>query len=180
MGRSSQATVSPNTLAAWLQDARARTLSLVDDLTDEQLLGPRLPTVNPLLWEIGHVAWFQEKWVLRRGGRASVRDDADSLYDSAAIPHDVRWDLLLPRREQTHDYMRRVLDSVLDRVQSNLNAEDAYFVQLAVFHEDMHAEAFAITRQTLGYPAPVGCNRETTSEGGPLPGDVRIAGGTYN
>ena len=53
-----------------LVDARARTVALVEDLTDEQLMGPRLGIVNPLWWEIGHLAWFQEKWVLRRGGEA--------------------------------------------------------------------------------------------------------------
>src|SRR5262245_16435356 len=85
-------------LAAWVRDARARTLALVADLSDEQLLGPRLAIVNPLLWEIGHVAWFQEKWALRRASQPSVRANADSLYDSAAIAHDTRWDLGLPSR----------------------------------------------------------------------------------
>jgi len=84
-------------LAAWVRDARRRTLEVVADLSDEQLLGPQLRIVNPLLWEIGHVAWFQEKWALRRAGdTAPIRADADSLYDSAAIPHDTRWSLPLP------------------------------------------------------------------------------------
>ena len=48
-----------------LQEARARTLDLVADLSDEQMLGPRLDIVNPLRWEVAHVAWFQEYWVLR-------------------------------------------------------------------------------------------------------------------
>ena len=56
--------MSPDELAAAVTDARARTLWLVADLSDEALVGPRLATVNPLRWEIGHVAWFQEKWVL--------------------------------------------------------------------------------------------------------------------
>src|SRR5205085_10491532 len=99
-------------LMEWVVDARQRTCQLVADLSDAQLLGPRLPTVNPLLWEIGHVAWFQEKWVLRRRGRPSVRSDADALYDSAAIPHDVRWDLLLPPRAETLAYVQRVLEGV--------------------------------------------------------------------
>jgi iron(II)-dependent oxidoreductase len=55
-------------LATWVTDARDRTIELVVDLTDEQMLGPRLQIVNPLWWEIGHVAWFQERWVLRRSG----------------------------------------------------------------------------------------------------------------
>src|SRR5262249_27671455 len=56
-------------LIDWVYDARQRTCELVADLSDSQLIGPRLATVNPLLWEIGHVAWFQEKWVLRRVAR---------------------------------------------------------------------------------------------------------------
>src|SRR5262245_13638978 len=94
-------------LAAWVRSARTRTLELIADLSDEQLLGPQLATVNPLLWEIGHLAWFQEKWVLRDGGRLhSVRDDADTFYDSTAIPHDTRWDLPLLSRAKTLDYMQ--------------------------------------------------------------------------
>jgi iron(II)-dependent oxidoreductase len=52
---------TPAQLIAWVSEARQRTLQLVADLDDSQLLGPRLEIVNPLLWEIGHVAWFQEK-----------------------------------------------------------------------------------------------------------------------
>src|SRR5438552_5613915 len=98
-----------------LHDARRHTLSLVADLNDEQLLGPRLEIVNPLLWEIGHVAWFQEKWVLRRGGGPPIRADADDLYDSAAVAHDRRWDLPLPDRDDTLRYMAGVLERVVER-----------------------------------------------------------------
>ncbi len=52
-------------LAEWVRDVRSRTIDLVSDLNDEQIMGPRLPIINPLLWEIGHMAWFQEKWILR-------------------------------------------------------------------------------------------------------------------
>src|SRR5947209_12725344 len=86
-------------LVAWVRDARERTIELVTDLTDEQLMGPKLAVINPFLWEIGHVAWFQEKWVLRgAAGQRPLRADGDSLYDSAAIPHDTRWDLPLDRK----------------------------------------------------------------------------------
>ena len=45
--------------------ARRRTVQLVAALDDGQRIDPRLPIVNPMRWEIGHVAWFQENWVLR-------------------------------------------------------------------------------------------------------------------
>ena len=52
-------TAAPLNYLEALYDARRHTLSLVADLSDEQLIGPHLQIVNPLLWEIGHVAWFQ-------------------------------------------------------------------------------------------------------------------------
>src|SRR5262245_3496731 len=86
-------------LRRYLLDARARTLEIVSDLEGDALLGPRLPIINPLLWEIGHLAWFQETWVLRHyAGESPTRDDADTLYDSMKVPHDTRWDLPLPTR----------------------------------------------------------------------------------
>jgi ergothioneine biosynthesis protein EgtB len=171
-------------LAAWVRDARGRTLDLVADLSDEQLLGPRLAIVNPLLWEIGHVAWFQEKWALRRAaGQPSVRPGVDSLYDSAAIAHDTRWDLPLPSRRETLDYLRAVRDAVLERVDAgNLSDSDRYFVQLGVFHEDMHNEAFTYTRQTHGFPAPRSSHPPASpvaAEAGPLRGDAEIPGGRF-
>src|SRR5438034_9434986 len=146
----------PLQLAKWVEDARRRTFELVEDLTDEQLMGPRLAIVNPLLWEIGHQAWFQEKWVLRHVAHEQpIRPDADALYDSAAVAHDTGWDLALPSREQTLRYMEGVKACVLDELaRDKPDTELVYFVLLSVFHEDMHTEAFTYTRQTLAYSAP--------------------------
>ncbi|MDJ0890068.1 MAG: DinB family protein, partial [Gammaproteobacteria bacterium] len=89
-------------LVAQLEDARARTLTLVEGLDDAQLMGPRLSIVNPLRWEIGHAAYFHEYWVLRRHlGEASERPDVDQLYDSITIAHEDRWDLPLPSMAET-------------------------------------------------------------------------------
>ena len=144
------------TLASWLTDTRRRTLELIGDLSDAQLMGPRLAIVNPLLWEIGHLAWFHEKWVLRHAGRQPpLRPDADALYDSAAVPHATRWDLPLPSRAETLHYMQQVQEQILDLLHRRRpTAEEAYFILLSIFHEDMHGEAFPYTRQTLGYPRP--------------------------
>jgi iron(II)-dependent oxidoreductase len=155
MASASLAVPTPDTLAAWVKDARARTLELINDLNDEQLLGTPLSIVNPLLWEIGHVAWFQEKWILRHANhRPPLLATADALYDSAAVAHDTRWDLSLLSREETLRYMSRVLEQVLERLAGSPCEDEIYFTQLAVFHEDMHGEAFTYTRQTLSYPAP--------------------------
>ena len=170
-------------LAVWVRDARQKTLEVVADLSDEQLMGPQLRIVNPLLWEIGHVTWFQEKWALRHaGGEVPIRADADSLYDSAAVAHDTRWDLPLPSRADTLAYMTAVRDRVLERIErGNLTEQERYFIMLGVFHEDMHTEAFTYTRQTHGWSAPIfsGLDSASSGESGLLLGDAEIPGGQF-
>jgi iron(II)-dependent oxidoreductase len=158
-----------------LSDARARTFELTLDLDDEQWTGPRLAIVNPMKWELGHVAWFQEHWVLRHdGGMPPLRADADALWDSMRVHHDTRWDLPLPDRAGTLAYAAEVLERSLARAR-----DGSYFHWLAVFHEDMHDEAFTYTRQTLAYPAPRFAIASALREAGPLPGDVEVPGGRY-
>jgi iron(II)-dependent oxidoreductase len=164
-------------LADWIREARARTLKLVDDLSDEELMGPRLAIVNPLRWEIGHVAWFQEHWILRHHlGEQPMIAAGDSLYDSSAIPHDTRWDLPLPTRAETISYLEHTRDRVLERLSQLEEGRGRYFALLATFHEDMHDEAFFYTRQTLGYRAPQ-IEARKLAAAGPLPGDASVPGG---
>jgi iron(II)-dependent oxidoreductase len=55
-----------------------------------------------------------------------------------------------------------------------------YLVQYAVFHEDMHTEAFTYTRQTLGYPPPaIGTEPDPAWRAGRLDGDAEIPGGVF-
>jgi iron(II)-dependent oxidoreductase len=172
-------------LDAALRDSRARTLELVLDLDDTQWMGPRLAIVNPMRWEIGHVAWFQEHWVLRHARREQpLLLQGDALYDSARVHHDTRWDLALPSREATLSYMHAILERTLESIHDG-NAHDpaGYFHRLALFHEDMHGEALTYTRQTLTYPAPAFVTAPKIDPdalgGGPLPGDVDVPGGRY-
>jgi iron(II)-dependent oxidoreductase len=159
-----------------LRSARAHLRRVADGLDGERELGPRLAIVNPPRWEIGHVGWFQEWWCLwdARADRASILPNADRLYDSATVAHATRWDLPLPSFRGTLAYRDEVTERLIARIQGG-NA-DPYFVQLAVRHEDMHAEAFHYTRQTLAYPEP-------EQERGPIAksaeGDIEFAGGIF-
>jgi iron(II)-dependent oxidoreductase len=177
------------TLSSWVSDARRRTLELVRSLREGELLGPRLAIVNPPLWELGHVAWFQERWVLRHAaGRAPLRPGADALYDSSAVPHDTRWSLPLPTLGETAGYLRAAAAGVLETAPA-LSERHRYFVELSVFHEDMHAEAMAFSRQTLGWAPPAlsgvtdddvgAASAPPQQEDGPLPGDARVPGGRF-
>ncbi len=172
--------LSAAVLEEYLADARTRTLDLVRGLDAAQLMGPRIETVNPLLWEIGHVAWFHEYFALRRlDGGAPRLPKADELYNSSIVPHDARWELPLPSLQGTLEYMARVQDAMLHRLGGRLaSAEQTELVLLTTYHEDMHDEAFTYARQTLGYPAPeFSAVHRVDVDGGPLPGDVAVPGG---
>lgn len=167
-----------------LEDARRRTRELTRDLDGPQLLGPKLAIVNPVLWELGHVAWFQERWCLRLRPDESLSESllpgADALYDSSAVAHDTRWNLSLPRLGETLDYQDRVLEKVLAKVEREPDNEwFLYFVRLALLHEDMHAEAFHYTRQTLGYSDPLGPASRSEAEASAIRGDAELPGGRF-
>ncbi len=175
----------PAAITESLREARRRTISLVDDLNDKQMMGPRLEIVNPLLWEIGHVAWFQEYWILRHlNRRPSILEKGDALYDSAKVAHETRWNIPLLSRMSVQSYMQEVLERVIDLYGAAKEYDDdaAYFLSLALLHEDMHDEAFTYTRQTLGYPQPSfdGAVRQSTERfDAEKLGDALIPGGRF-
>ena len=179
--------ISEQTISALvddLNDTRQRTLELVDGLDQQQIIGPQLDIVNPLLWEIGHVAYFYELWTLRHQDNADpLLSNADELYDSISIAHNDRWNLPLLSLDDTKTYMQQVQDAVINRLKNGrVSAQDIYLTRYALFHEDMHTEAFTYTRRTLDYPAPIFANSlldDETYNAGPLEGDVKIKGGHF-
>ncbi len=180
----SAAPLPASELVPIVADSRARTFELIADLSDAQLLGPRLAIVNPPLWEIGHVAWFQEKWVLRHWSkRQPLINRADTLYDSAAVDHDIRWDLTLPSRQATFEYLEEVRVRVCARLEEREpGAEGTYFVLLGVFHEYMHSEALTYTRQTHHYSYPqlgIEGHGQEHNSGARMSSDADIPGGAF-
>ena len=164
-------------LASDLAAARDHFAQVTAALDGERLLGPQLAIVNPPLWEIGHVGWFQEHWCLRDGRLGEkLLANADALYDSSHVPHDTRWHLPLPTLGATRAYLASVLELTLERLAREPDNERLrYFVRLSTLHEDMHSEALHYTHQTLGYPAPnCGPDPEFRSGSGP---DLDFGGG---
>ena len=167
-------------LAAQLCDVRARTRRLTEDLSAEQLMGLMLPIVNPVLWEIGHVGWFHEYWTLRHAhGEPPLLDCADQLWNSSTVAHATRWDLDLPDRDGVFGYMTDVLDRQVDRLSEGVGVSARYFYELSIRHEDMHVEALAYTRQTLGYARAEGLGRPPISGLEAWPGDTEVPGGRW-
>jgi gamma-glutamyl hercynylcysteine S-oxide synthase len=150
-----------------LRDARRRLLEAFDALAaagfDQIQRVPLLPIVNPPVWEIGHVFWFAEWYILREAEssapdaarRPSLFAGADGFFDSNSIAHDRRWLLPFPATADLIDYGSDVLSGVLDRLEHTPDDDASlYFYRLILAHEDMHVEAFSYLLQTLGV-APV-------------------------
>jgi iron(II)-dependent oxidoreductase len=173
--------VTGDELAAWLLATRARTDALIWELDETQMFGPKLRRVNPPLWEIGHIAYFYESFYLREHlGQPPVRADSDSLWNSITIEHFARWDLPLPPREGTQAYLKEIQDRILDRLPAGeVDPEEAYLIAWGILHEDMHGEAFAYTRQSLGYPAPSYVQSTPPVATESLEGDAEIPRGTF-
>jgi gamma-glutamyl hercynylcysteine S-oxide synthase len=125
---------------------------------------PMQPTLNPPLWELGHIGWFQEFWIARNPQRhlgavadphaarsSPLRANAEALYDSSHVPHASRWQLPLPNAAATRDDLAQQLASTVACLKDS-GADDAalYFFRLALLHEDMHHEAALYMAQSLG------------------------------
>ena len=167
-------------LSLALMDARNHTLHLFaqyqEALEAKHFVVPQLGTVNPPLWELGHVGWFQEWWISRNLQRAlgtrcapdharlaSIEPNADVWWDSSRVAHNTRWALALPDVAHIRAYLLDTLESTLDLLhktgshhekddKNDKNDDGLYFYRLCLFHEDMHGEALAYTAQTLGLP----------------------------
>jgi ergothioneine biosynthesis protein EgtB len=160
-------------LSAALLDSRASTLRTFAcyerALRASGLRIPQGADVNPPLWELGHVGWFQEYWIGRNPQRgrgvaadpdaprsASSLTDADGLYDSSRVAHATRWSLPLPDAARTRDYLAGTLEQTL-QILARKEADDVgarYFAWLALVHEDMHQEAALYMANTLDIALP--------------------------
>ncbi|MEY4426245.1 MAG: hypothetical protein RL535_543, partial [Pseudomonadota bacterium] len=152
-------------IAEGLQDLRAKTLVVFDAyIAANCLTVPYANELNPPLWELGHIAWFQEYWIDRNQQREmgihydanhvrlpSILADADSLYDSGKVSHTSRWHLPLLEPETCKNYTAKTLSQTLNLLTQAGDSDDAlYFYRLVMFHEAMHLEAAIYMAQNIG------------------------------
>jgi ergothioneine biosynthesis protein EgtB len=172
-------------LAQALRDSRERTLSLVADLSDAQWQVPQQAGVNPIAWELAHIAWFAEFWVLRgphevdgqgrvHATRPPRHAGPDALLDSARLPHAERWRVALPSRPHVLDMLAAQMEACLAALPDSDDDAALYFHRLALFHEDMHGEALTWLRAALGHAAPAGARLTCL----PVRADRHVEGGT--
>jgi EgtB-related family protein len=155
------------TLSKALAHLREQTLNSFDCyLSNNMLTVPCKSGLNPPVWELGHVAWFQEYWIGRNLQRsqglacdvslarnASILCEADVWFDSAKVAHATRWDLKLLTPQQCIAYANETLAQTLVLLQQETdNSPALYFYWLVLQHEAMHLEASAYMAQSLGLP----------------------------
>lgn len=175
-------------LAAALAQTRARTLAIYSHLDLAALRVPQLAIVNLPLWELSHIAWFQEYWCLRGGdeSRPALLPDSDSLFNSSTVPHATRWSLDYPGEARLRQYMADTLEATLETLEGGRQeagggrTTDRYFFELALRHEDMHGEALLMTLQTLSLPAPpIDAPLAPRAPSRAPSSDIAFAGGTF-
>lgn len=151
-------------LARALRESRRDTLATMAGF-EAALPGlrvPERPELNPPLWELGHIGWFQSHWTTRnpevglgwRADPAAVPAHPDDvLYDSSVVPHHSRWSLPLPTLEAVREQLARQLQDTVSQLQTlDGSAQSLYFFRLALLHEDMHHEAALYMARALGVP----------------------------
>ena len=154
-------------LTAALQELRTHTLSAFRAYERANLLHiPYQPELNPPLWELGHIAWFQEYWIGRNKHRSEGTDwqigrpqntslliTSDQWFDSAKVQHVTRWDQALPARETCLTYAEQTMEQTLALLQVDAESGSTlYFYWLVLQHEAMHLEASAYMAQALTIP----------------------------
>lgn len=136
-------------LAARLQAARRKTHDLLEPLDDERLNAPTLPYLSPILWDLGHMAEFEELWLVRtidalEEGR--VPGDLEEIFDATRVSREERDRLDLPDREDLLRRLRRVRREALDRLRRiDLDGDDpltadGFVFRMVAQHEGQHQE----------------------------------------
>jgi iron(II)-dependent oxidoreductase len=179
-----------------LAEARERTLALVAPVGTDDLDRVHSPLMSPLVWDLGHIAAFEDLWLcVRAGGLEPLRPDLMAVYDASETPRAERGDIPYLRRDDALEYLQQVRERALTVLAAanlspdsdRLNA-NGFVWDLLIQHEHQHNETMLQTLQlaepgTFDPSAVVGCRRAAETardEGDPPPADgpVIVAAGT--
>ena len=169
-----------------LERARAGTEALLERVSDEDLVAPVSPLSTPLVWELAHVAHFEELWLLRTVvGDPPISELHDEVYDGLQRERSDRAEFptLSPAaaRAYAEDVRERVF-AALERL--DLDAPDAllrngFVFGLVLQHELQHQETMLQTlqlRTDREYPLP---RLEPTDRAPGGPDEILVPAGAY-
>jgi len=177
------------TLVAELDRTRRRTLGLAADLDDADLTAQHSTLMSPLVWDLAHVANYEDLWLLRAiDGRPSTDERLDDLYDAFRHPRRDRPQLPLLSPDEARRYLADTRAQVLELLATVEPRDgrllDGWFVYgMVMQHEHQHDETILATRQLMGEraTAPPALAPPVTASAGPkTPGeDVLVDGGQF-
>src|SRR5205823_8888628 len=123
-----------------LAEARERTLALVEPIPAEDLERVHSLLMSPLVWDLGHIAAFEDLWLVHRfAGEEMVRPDLAEVYDAFETPRAGRGELPFLRRDGALDYLAAVRERVV-AVTEHRGLGDGLLHELVVRHEHQHDE----------------------------------------
>jgi iron(II)-dependent oxidoreductase len=140
---------SKEAIAERLAEARERTLGLIAPLDDEQLNRVYSPLLSPLAWDLGHIANFEELWLVQTvGGREPLHGELGRFYDAIENPRRARGELPILRDAELRAYLAEVREralEVLEEVEVGPDAEDpllseGFVYEMLIAHELQHQE----------------------------------------
>jgi iron(II)-dependent oxidoreductase len=144
-------------LADLLAESRARTLSIVAPYDDAVLRRQHDPLMSPLVWDLAHVANYEDLWLVRALGGAATRAGLDDLYDAFKQPRSERERLPLLSPEDARAYGDEVRARSAERLAvADLSPDAAdpllrhgFVHNMVVQHEHQHDETMLATVQLL-------------------------------
>jgi iron(II)-dependent oxidoreductase len=145
----------PEEALAALDSVRERTLALLAHLSEEQLSRVLSPIMSPLVWDLAHIAAYEDLWLAHRhGGLELLRPDLAELYDAFETPRSVRGQIELLDPVQARAYLSDVrLRSA--QALSRQGVGDGTIYELVLRHELQHTETMRQTMALAGL-LPVG------------------------
>ena len=145
-----------------LREARERTHALVARVSDEDLERVHSTLMSPLVWDLGHIAAFEDLWLVHRyGERPLLREGIAEIYDAFETPRAHRGHLDFLRPREARAYLAEVRERS-EAVVRERGVGDGVVSELIVRHEHQHNETMLQTMQLARLP---GFERETLPVG---------------
>jgi iron(II)-dependent oxidoreductase len=159
---------------ALLEEARERTLALVAPVSDADLDRQHNPLMSPLVWDLGHIAAFEDLWVCREAGLEMLRPELAAVYDADETPRAKRGELRYLRRREALDYM----DAVRERTLAHLAKVSPFIAEMLVQHEHQHNETMLQALQ-LAEPGVFSPTRPQPARRAAAAGSIAVEAGRH-
>jgi iron(II)-dependent oxidoreductase len=138
-----------------LDAARERTLALVAHLDDEQLERVHSPIMSPLVWDLGHIAAYEDLWLAHRYGEmALLHPELANLYDAFETPRAIRGEIEALGPADAVAYMAQVRERSVEVIATR-GVGDGVLCEMVLRHELQHSETMRQTMAIAGL-LPVG------------------------